>query len=73
MLVYTPLAERHFLGAVTASNVVGTVVDSALFLWLAFGSLALIEGQVVGKLLMTAVALPFVWIARGTLREEVTA
>lgn len=73
MLVYTPLAERHFLGAVTASNIVGTVVDSALFLWLAFGSLALIEGQVVGKLLMTAVALPFVWIGRGTLREEVSA
>jgi hypothetical protein len=33
------------------------VVDSALFLWLAFGSLALFWGQFVGKTLM---ALPVV-------------
>jgi queuosine precursor transporter len=62
--VYTPLAERTFLGGVIASNVVGTVVDSALFLWLAFGSFAFLEGQVVGKLLVTAAALPLLMGAR---------
>jgi uncharacterized PurR-regulated membrane protein YhhQ (DUF165 family) len=58
MAVYTPLRARgHWLGAVGTSNTVGAVVDSALFLWLAFGSLALLPGQVVGKLLMTLPAI----------------
>tara|TARA_Y100000310_G_C20620388_1_gene782963 strand:- start:915 stop:1094 length:180 start_codon:yes stop_codon:yes gene_type:complete len=47
-----------------ASNGVGMVADSALFLWLAFGSLAFIEGQVIGKLYMTALAVALLWIAR---------
>lgn len=64
LAVYTPLEQRSFTGAVAASNVVGAVVDSALFLWLAFGSLALIEGQVFGKFLMTALAVPLVYASR---------
>jgi uncharacterized PurR-regulated membrane protein YhhQ (DUF165 family) len=55
--VYAPLRQRSWVGAVAASNVVGTVVDSALFLWLAFGSLAFLPGQIVGKLWMTALAV----------------
>lgn len=65
--VYSPLERRRWLGAVVASNIVGAVVDSALFLWIAFGSLAFIEGQVVGKLAMTAVALPFLMAIRPRL------
>lgn len=64
LAVYSPLAERSFLGAVAASNTVGAVVDSVLFLWLAFGSLALLPGQVVGKLAMTAAALPLLYLSR---------
>lgn len=62
-MVYTPLRRRNWLGAVVASNTVGVLVDSALFLWLAFGSLAFLPGQIVGKLWMTALAvgLIFVW------------
>lgn len=67
--VYTPLAERSFLGGVVASNIVGAVVDSMLFLWLAFGSLALIEGQIVGKLLVTAAALPLLLLSRRLVSE----
>jgi uncharacterized PurR-regulated membrane protein YhhQ (DUF165 family) len=67
--VYTPLARRSFVGGVVASNVVGTVVDSALFLWLAFGSLAFIEGQIVGKMWVTAAALPFLLFARKALPD----
>jgi uncharacterized PurR-regulated membrane protein YhhQ (DUF165 family) len=61
--VYTPLRRRSWLGAVVASNTVGVIVDSALFLWLAFGSLEFLAGQIVGKLWMTglAVALIFAW------------
>jgi uncharacterized PurR-regulated membrane protein YhhQ (DUF165 family) len=55
--VYAPLRQRSWIGAVATSNVVGTVVDSALFLWLAFGSLAFLPGQIVGKLWMTALAV----------------
>ena len=63
--VYTPLAERQWLTAVVASNIVGTVVDSILFLWLAFGSLQFLTGQVVGKLWMTALAVSAILAVRG--------
>jgi hypothetical protein len=49
---YEPLRERTLAGAVGVSQLVGAAVDSALFLWLAFGSLALFWGQFVGKMLM---------------------
>ncbi len=57
LAVYTPLRERCWLGAVVASNVVGLIVDSALFLWLAFGSLDFLAGQIVGKGWMTLLAV----------------
>ena len=47
--VYTPLARRSFPLAVAASCASGALVDSALFLWLAFGSLEHLPGQVIGK------------------------
>lgn len=54
--VYAPLRKRQLGLAVLASGFVGAVIDSAVFLWLAFGSLALIEGQILGKLWMSAAA-----------------
>jgi uncharacterized PurR-regulated membrane protein YhhQ (DUF165 family) len=57
LAVYTPLRRRGLLGAVAASNAVGLVVDSALFLALAFGSLALLPGLVLGKVWATLAAL----------------
>ncbi len=62
--VYTPLRERSWLAAVVASNTVGTLVDSALFLWLAFGSLTFLSGQVLGKLWMTALAVVLIMLWR---------
>jgi len=56
----TPLARRRLVMAVVASSVVGLVVDSIVFLWLAFGSLEFLPGQVVGKLWMVLLAVPFV-------------
>jgi uncharacterized PurR-regulated membrane protein YhhQ (DUF165 family) len=55
--VYTPLAERSFLGAVLLSNTVGLLIDSVLFLWLAFGSFEFLPGQIIGKAWTTAAAL----------------
>ena len=64
-MVYTPLARRKLVLAVLASSAVGLVVDSIVFLWLAFGSLEFLFGQIVGKLWMVVLALPFVfWIRR---------
>jgi uncharacterized PurR-regulated membrane protein YhhQ (DUF165 family) len=62
--VYTPLRLRGWLRAVTISNLVGLTADSALFLWLAFGSLDFIEGQLVGKGYMTIAAIAALWVAR---------
>ena len=58
--IYTPLARRRLVLAVVASSFVGLVVDSIVFLWLAFGSLDLLMGQIVGKLWMVLLAVPFV-------------
>lgn len=62
--VYTPLRQRSWLAAVVSSNTVGVVIDSALFLWLAFGSLAFLPGQIVGKLWMTALAVALILLWR---------
>jgi uncharacterized PurR-regulated membrane protein YhhQ (DUF165 family) len=64
LAVYTPLRRRSWIGAVALSNTVGLVVDSALFLWLAFGSLDYIAGQIVGKAWMTILAVVILWIWR---------
>ena len=67
-LVYTPLRERNWIGAVVASNVVGLVADSVLFLWLAFGSLELLDGQIVGKGWMTVLAVLVLMLWRRATR-----
>ena len=58
--VYTPLARRRLVLAVVASSFAGLVVDSIVFLWLAFGSLDFLLGQIIGKLWMVLLAVPFV-------------
>lgn len=59
LAVYTPLRERRLGLAVLASGFVGSVIDSAVFLWLAFGSLDFIAGQVLGKLWVSIIAFGF--------------
>lgn len=64
LAVYTPLQRRNLIGAVVASNLAGLVVDSIVFLTLAFGSLEFLPGQIIGKALMTLAALPVIWWMR---------
>jgi queuosine precursor transporter len=65
LAVYTPLARRRLVAAVIASTCVGLVVDSIVFLWLAFGSLEFLAGQIVGKAWMVLLSIPFVaWLRR---------
>jgi uncharacterized PurR-regulated membrane protein YhhQ (DUF165 family) len=64
LAVYTPLARRRLVAAVVASSLVGLVVDSFIFLWLAFGSLDFLAGQIVGKGWMVLLSIPFVHYLR---------
>jgi len=64
LAVYTPLQRRRLILAVLASSFVGLVVDSIIFLWLAFGSLEFLTGQVVGKSWMVLVSIPLIAFLR---------
>jgi len=68
-VVYTPLAARRLVTAVILSGIVGTVIDSVVFLGLAFGSLAHLEGQIIGKAWMVLFAAPLIKLLR-TRREH---
>jgi queuosine precursor transporter len=65
LAVYTPLARRRLVTAVVASSMLGLVVDSIVFLYLAFGSLDFLLGQIVGKAWMVLASIPLVaWLRR---------
>lgn len=75
MAIYTPLRKRGYVRAAVASNVVGSVVDTVVFLWLAGFGLAplVIAGQLVGKVTVTAVVVGLVVVVRALLRHRVRA
>jgi hypothetical protein len=74
LAVYTPLQRHRLLLAVLASSIVGLVVDSAVFLYLAFGSLDYLAGQVVGKTWMVLLTLPMIaWLRRRDARLGLSA
>lgn len=51
--VYTPLRHKALGWAVVLSGLVGSFVDSAIFLTMAFGSTEYLFGQVLGKFWMS--------------------
>lgn len=65
-VVYAPLRRRYPASAVLVSGLAGAIVDSALFLGVAFGSLTFLPGQVIGKLWMSLLAA----IAIGLWRRQ---
>ena len=69
LAVYTPLARRRLVTAVVASSFAGLVVDSIVFLYVAFGSLEFLGGQIVGKAWMVLLSIPFLaWLRRRDAR-----
>lgn len=62
--VYTPLRRKGWTVAALTSSAVGLAADSLLFLWLAFGSLAFLPGQFVGKAAAVLVAVGVGWVLR---------
>jgi uncharacterized PurR-regulated membrane protein YhhQ (DUF165 family) len=67
LAVYSPLARRRVVLAVLASGAVGAAVDSAVFLWAAFGSLDFLAGQVLGKVWATLAAAVAIAIHRSAM------
>lgn len=57
--VYTPLRRQRLLLAVLLSGIVGAAIDSAVFLFVAFGSLDYFVGQLVGKTWASIAAVGF--------------
>ena len=60
LLVYTPLQRRRLVFAVFLSSMVGLIVDSMLFLALAFGDLEFLAGLIIGKSWMVFLVLPLI-------------
>jgi uncharacterized PurR-regulated membrane protein YhhQ (DUF165 family) len=61
LAVYAPLRAKGRSLAVMASGAVGAVLDSMLFVWLAFGSLEFSTGTIVAKLYASAAVAAFFW------------
>ena len=64
LAVYTPLQRRGLVLAVVASSIVGLVVDTMIFLQLAFGNLDFMWGQIVGKAWMVLLSIPLIALLR---------
>lgn len=54
--VYTYVRKKDRALAIAASGIVGSILDSAVFLFIAFQSLAYIEGQIIGKIAVSLLA-----------------
>lgn len=65
--VYTPMRRRFPTSAVVLSGLIGSVVDSAIFLSLAFGSLEFLFGQVLGKFWMNLLGAAILYAMRRRL------
>jgi uncharacterized PurR-regulated membrane protein YhhQ (DUF165 family) len=64
LLVFTPLQKRGLVLAAVVSSLFGLVIDSIIFLQMAFGSLDFITGQIVGKVWMVLIAIPILILLR---------
>lgn len=62
--IFSPLQRRGLIAAALASSSLGIVIDSTVFLTLAFHSLAFLPGQVIGKLWSIFFAMPLIILTR---------
>lgn len=77
--IYTPMRKRSKFGdkrwtlAVVLSNLAGAILDTVIFLWIAFGAAAIIPalpGQLVGKAWATLMFLAIGWVVRGAVLRK---
>jgi uncharacterized PurR-regulated membrane protein YhhQ (DUF165 family) len=62
--IYTPLQRRQLTAAIVAASLAGIVIDSIVFLSLAFGNLDFLFGQIIGKAWAVLFAVPLVRLLR---------
>ena len=67
--VFTPLRARHLVAGYLIGNVWGLLVDTWIFLYLAFSSIDHWQGTAVGKLWVTVAFLPVLWLSRRKLQQ----
>lgn len=73
MAIYSPLRRSGYVRAAVASNIVGAVVDTFLFLSIAgFPIAGAWQGQIVGKLAVTAVVVTAVVLVRARRPQATT-
>lgn len=70
LLVFTGLRRRGLVLASVASSVVGLLLDSLIFVQIAFGNPAYIVGQSIGKAWMVLAALPLLIAIQRTRRRS---
>jgi uncharacterized PurR-regulated membrane protein YhhQ (DUF165 family) len=70
--VYTKLRNKTLVGAVVSSGIIGGIIDSFLFLQIAFGSTAFWQGQVIGKLWMALLGGLLIWMANDLPKRMLT-
>ena len=70
--IYTPLARRRFVAAVAASSMAGGMLDSAVFLHIAFDSTDGWWQLAVVKFAVIAAFLPVAWWTRRVVARYVT-
>lgn len=70
MVVYEPLRDGGYVRAALASNLVGSVADSLVFLSLAGFPLTLTSGQVAGKMWITGAVVLAVLLVRAVRRSR---
>lgn len=61
--IFTKLRNKTLVGAVISSGTVGGIIDSFLFLQIAFGSTMFWQGQVIGKIEMAILGGFFMWVS----------
>ena len=59
--VYSEIKRRSLVAAVIASGIVGGIIDSFVFLQIAFGSTQYWQGQVIGKTIMALIGGAIIW------------
>lgn len=69
LAVYSPLRRRSLVSAVLVSGLVGSIIDSGVFLYVAFGSFEFIAGQLVGKFWATIAAGLFLLFCSGRFKD----
>ncbi|WP_205862722.1 VUT family protein [Planosporangium thailandense] len=71
--VYTWLRRRRMLVAYSLAATAGLVVDSVLFVVVAFHTWRYVPGQIIGKAEMTAIALAVIAAVRGVRTRKAAA